>query len=76
MDRSRKALLVTSAPLALMALFLAAPLVAHPGAKLAEQSQQIQQEETNDRSVKATGLTLKDVADNAEWRVKAAKSLN
>ena len=76
MDRSRKALLVALAPLALMALFLAAPLVAHPGAKLAERSQQIQQEETNDRSVKATGLTLKDVADNAEWRVKAAKSLN
>jgi hypothetical protein len=76
MDRSLKALLVASAPLAVMAMFLAAPLVAHPGAKSAERSQQIQPEETKDRSAKDTGLTLKDVADNAEWRVKAAKSLN
>jgi multisubunit Na+/H+ antiporter MnhG subunit len=76
MDRSLKTLLVASAPLALMAMFLAAPLVAHPGAKSAEQRQQAQQEETKDRSAKATSLTLKDVADNAEWRVKAAKSLN
>lgn len=65
--------------MALAVVALAVPLAAHPGAKpgMAVEST-AQKEEVATESLKAqsTGLTLKDVADNAEWRAKAAKSLN
>jgi len=78
-DRTSIRLGLSSLPMAMAAFLLAVPLAAHPGAKTdrqAGQPAQEQQEKAEAPKPRPTGLTLKDVVENASWRSKTSNSLN